>query len=177
MKFRFSLHVAPRDGLTGVLSDAPVFFAFSVCRAESGRFGGASAGRGLRWHLAGLHVDGPAKGRTALCCSGQGGAVELATQTLSAALEQPRQVSSRCALRAPTSALRCAASTRRPARCHLSPFPTCSWLAKARGSRWVWCLALLQLMRQAVARETNVACIKWGARRTEAVFGWAPWWC
>ena len=67
----------------------------------------------LGWRVIRVEAVG---GEGPLRCSARGRAAELASLTAFAALRQLRRVSSRCALRAPTSCLRFSPPLNRPAR-------------------------------------------------------------
>ena len=112
---------------------------------------------------------------TALRCSQRSGAGELAAQTLSASLEQPRRVSSRCALRAPTSLLRSSAPPRRPAKYRLSP--SCAPLDA--GDVGFACDGLTLKLRQSkgpcLSRPNNLRVPRAGRKRVEVASGRAPW--
>ena len=93
-----------------------------LCLRRSVRFVGAARGGAEPVSGRASLLAVPPKAGLPLRCSRQGGAAELATRPLAAALRQLRPVSQRSALRAPTSPLRCSAPTRRPARDRLSPW-------------------------------------------------------
>ena len=162
----------------GELARVLVFLAFW-------RFVGAAQVGWLRGHPAGLRCWWSRfSSVTALRCSGQGGAGELAPGPLALMLKQRQRVRDEAHCVRPPWPSAARHQQGAPPDAPSAPCPTCSWRAQvlrlgyAKICALNWhCQALTAAKRLQHRMPLFVACHQRGAKRTESVLGGAPCWC